>query len=268
MCPAHPLLDVAVCREPKGPSGDFALFAAFRGWLQVLLGDLCGKGLEAAPRADALCSVARRGGASGSASSILERLNRGYCSALEAETGDPFQIPTAAATAFSLHAATGRVTLASAGSPPPLVVSRGQVRSVRAEHGLLLGIDPSAIYRSTALLLHEGDAVVLFTDGVTDSRKSAGGRLGEDGFAGILGRHAGTRPAGALADRVMDDLRGLVTLTDDCALVVVSRRDGTGMPAASFRPPLIRIPAARRSLKAVWAPGERSFPAAGLTKGR
>jgi sigma-B regulation protein RsbU (phosphoserine phosphatase) len=60
------------------------------------------------------------------------------------------------------------LTYANAGHPPPLLLRDGEWLSLTS-HGLFLGVSPAAKYPSTTCELAEGDVLVGFTDGVTET---------------------------------------------------------------------------------------------------
>jgi len=71
----------------------------------------------------------------------------------------------------------GHVVFANAGHVPPLVVSSGGVDALRSTD-LVVGLFPHAQYRNQTADLKPGDALVLFTDGVTEAEDAAEVQLG------------------------------------------------------------------------------------------
>ena len=70
-----------------------------------------------------------------------------------------------------------------AGHPPPLLVrSGGEVEEVGCS-GKVLGVFPDAELRDTSLRLMPGEALVLYTDGVTEARSPDGDFFGEGSCA-------------------------------------------------------------------------------------
>lgn len=139
--------------------GDF--YDAFRtpsGWI-VLIGDVTGKGVEAA----AMTSLVRHGARFVSEyvpdpSEVLDRLDR----ALRRQ-------PTLSlCTALCLRIDGDRVTLASAGHPLPLLVGDEGV-TVLGMPGSVLGAFEDGTWPMTEFLLRPGEVLLLYTDGVTDT---------------------------------------------------------------------------------------------------
>ncbi|MFD3813700.1 PP2C family protein-serine/threonine phosphatase [Streptomyces rubiginosohelvolus] len=140
------------------------------GSIALLIGDVCGRGAEAA----ALTGLARHtlrtlleeGTDPGTA---LSRLNR----ALRQEGASRFL--TAVVVTMTPRAdGTVRLTTCSAGHPRPLVLrADGSIGEV-VSGGLLLGILDDVSYDSHEDSLAPGDTLVLFTDGLTESREADG----------------------------------------------------------------------------------------------
>ncbi len=117
----------------------------------------------------------------------------------------------------------GRLVGASAGHPPPrLLLPDGRVEVLECG-GLALGIDAPQHYDEVIAQLPRGAAVVLYTDGVVESRIGTElfgvARLDE-----ALASSAG-RPAQEIADAVLAASRAFArdALPDDCAVVVIRR---------------------------------------------
>jgi serine phosphatase RsbU (regulator of sigma subunit) len=125
--------------------------------------------------------------------------------------------------AYLLIDPNGEVLCASAGHPEPrLVHPDGTVTGLPCG-GLALGIDGAQAYEQLRAELPPGGAVVLYTDGVIESRR---GRelYGMDRMDEVLAKHA-SRPAQVLADELLAACRDYAggDLPDDCAIVVIKR---------------------------------------------
>lgn len=124
-----------------------------------------------------------------------------------------------------LDMATGAVEYANAGHTPPLWIRRDGVEEL-GDTDLVLGVLTRASFRAHTLQLAPGDALVLYTDGVSDAEN----RAGEDLAAS---QHLSQRLAtmhGADADALTRAIESEVVahigdtpLSDDVTLVVVSR---------------------------------------------
>jgi sigma-B regulation protein RsbU (phosphoserine phosphatase) len=114
-----------------------------------------------------------------------------------------------------------RVTSTAGGHPPPLIVRTDGRVETACRPGTLIGIVAEATLGDHSTQLNPGDALVLYTDGVTEAR-SASGDFGEEALRSLLSASAGLS-ASAMAERVenavLDFQNG--TPRDDIALVVV-----------------------------------------------
>jgi serine phosphatase RsbU (regulator of sigma subunit) len=89
--------------------------------------------------------------------------------------------------------------LALAGHPPALVLrSDGSVER-HGVSGTLLGVFPDPDLNQTSVTLSEGDTVLLYTDGVTDTGPG-GAELGEAALEALLRRLAGQSPEEIVAE--------------------------------------------------------------------
>ena len=88
----------------------------------------------------------------------------------------------------TIDLATGAVTYVNAGHNPPirLRAADGSAAYVRSRPGLVLGAMPGAKYREEALSLEPGDAIYLYTDGVTEQADPRGELFGEERLRSFL----------------------------------------------------------------------------------
>ncbi len=148
--------------------GDFYdAFPAGSSWL-VLIGDVTGKGVEAA----AMTSLVRHGARFvgeylPEPAEVLARLDR----ALRQQTS------LSLCTALCLCLDGDRISVASAGHPPPLLITDDGVRAI-GRAGAVLGAFEDGEWPTTELTLSGTDVVLLYTDGVTDT-VGEGDRFGE-----------------------------------------------------------------------------------------
>jgi serine phosphatase RsbU (regulator of sigma subunit) len=170
--------------------GDFYdVYRTPGGW-GMAIGDVCGKGEEAA----AVTAAARhaiRVLAHGRANpgAVLREANE----IMLAEQFDDRFI-TACAAHLCWRDDRVQVELASAGHPGPVIVSAdGEVR-VLPGGGMALGLFAGAEPAQVQVDLHPGDLLFLFTDGVTEAR-NPGHQYFEDRLADQLSSLAGQPPA-------------------------------------------------------------------------
>jgi phosphoserine phosphatase RsbU/P len=112
----------------------------------------------------------------------------------------------------------GTLTLANAGHCPPLVLRRNGTIEEIGSTGPVAGLLDSAWWSSSTTHLERGDAVVLYSDGLTESR-SGEEELGVGGLRlALRGAHLSARE---LASRAL----GSAGAVDDDLTVVVLRRE-------------------------------------------
>ncbi|WP_445148504.1 SpoIIE family protein phosphatase [Baekduia sp. Peel2402] len=202
--------------------GDFYdLFEGRDRWM-VLMGDVTGKG----PGAAAITSLARYtmrtvAQYEDDPTIMLERLNATLGSDPERR-----QICTAVCVEVRPRGEDGgdgaRLRIVCAGHPSPLLV-HGDGSGVTAvgRPGTLLGAFPEGRWIVTDVELAPGDSLVLYTDGVTDTRGADGQRFGSDRLEETL-RAIGPGPAEDIAGGIDAALRAFGEQRDDVAVLVLN----------------------------------------------
>jgi len=190
-------VDVAARFLPAGQGnevgGDFYdLFDTgdARRWA-VVIGDVCGKGAAAAA-ITALARYTLRAAAmrDPQPSSVLRELN----DAMVRQRSDE-QFCTVAFGRLERNGDGVRLTVASGGHPLPLVVRAGGSVATAGRPGTLLGVTADPSLGDESVELAPGDAVVLYTDGVTDAR-APGRMMSQSDLEGVLRACAGQDAAG------------------------------------------------------------------------
>jgi serine phosphatase RsbU (regulator of sigma subunit) len=153
----HPALEEAEV------GGDFYdVFSLPDGKIGLLLGDVSGKGLEAAHYATMARYTARAYALqTASPGEVLTRLNQALCDSMD----DECRFVTAIYAV--LDPATHTLQYAIAGHWPALVARRGGVEVV-GEAAMALGIAAEVEYEEASLILEPEDSLVLFTDGLVE----------------------------------------------------------------------------------------------------
>jgi sigma-B regulation protein RsbU (phosphoserine phosphatase) len=143
--------------------GDFFhIEATADGGLLVIIGDVAGKGLQAAMNVSMLMGALRRMPDKNPAR-ILESLNRVL---LGSES-----FTTCQAAWFGPD---GELVLANAGHLPPYL----NTQEVKLPGGLPLGVVAEVTYDEVRLYLHPGDRMLLMSDGVVEARQPSGELFG------------------------------------------------------------------------------------------
>jgi sigma-B regulation protein RsbU (phosphoserine phosphatase) len=149
---------------------------------------------------------------------ILDDLN----SALHMETVESMQTCTAVYGQIDMSRDAATVILAVAGHPAPLVVRAGGGVETTPARGTLLGAVRHPVFQTCAVDLGPGDAIVVYSDGLLDTRID-GADVDERCLAEIL---TGTARASAaqLVDRLRDSVRRIDRpLRDDVAFMALRR---------------------------------------------
>ncbi len=194
------------------------------GWV-CAIGDVRGKGVEAASvTALARYTIRAVTMKDDRPSEVLAALNEAMLRQLPED-----RFCTAAC--IRLEPEDGRtgvgVDVSRAGHPPPLLVrTDGTVEEVGLS-GRVLGVFPDAELGDSSLRLMPGEALVLYTDGITEARSPEGGFFGEGRLRRLLGTCAGC-DAAAFAERIKDDVLDFQEGEphDDLAVLVLRARDG------------------------------------------
>jgi hypothetical protein len=225
LLPEVPGLDIATRYEPVGEhnevGGDFYdLFASGAGMWTAIMGDVSGKGAEAAG-ITALARHTLRAGAMRE-SNPAENLRLLNAAMLADATSSRFCTVTYA----QLRPEDGalHVRLANGGHMPPLIARAGGGVEQIELPGSLVGVLPDARFDCRDVRLAPGDTLLLYTDGVTDLRTRDVGS-GEARLAETL---AETAPSGVEA--LVDAVRDMATEAqdgrprDDIALMAIRQR--------------------------------------------
>jgi PAS domain S-box-containing protein len=193
--PDIPGVETAARFRPTGEGnevgGDFydVFETGNRGWT-VVMGDVCGKGPDAAA-VTALARYTLRAAAmrqhlpSRSLSMLNEALLR---------QRDDRRFCTVAYAYIEPLERGARVGISSGGHPLPLLLrADGSVEPVGAP-GTLLGVVPDPDLEDRAITLEPGDTLVFYTDGVIESRATSDGVLDERRLGELIATCAGRGP--------------------------------------------------------------------------
>ncbi|WP_437943537.1 PP2C family protein-serine/threonine phosphatase [Sorangium sp. So ce281] len=188
------------------------------GRLLTVVGDVTGHGISSAiitGAAKAACDIVRTFAREAiSPAQLLRVMN---CSIFEA--GQQKFLMTCAACVFDPGA--GSLTLANAGHPFPYLVRNNAIRQLAAQ-GEPLGAASSAEYTSSTVALEGGDALLWFTDGVTECENESSEQFSEKRLRSLFQSVAACPPEEA-RDAIVEAVsrfRGERALDDDVTLVV------------------------------------------------
>ncbi len=202
--------------------GDFMdVFRTEDGKLGILIGDVSGKGIEAA----ALGATTR----STIHAFAYDMSSPGYALAHANAllvAGQPGDMRFVTAFLMILDPATGNLVCSSAGHPAALVSTRDGEMHLLCAPNAPLGVAAGTTYVESHYAIRPGERLVLYTDGVTDARHGLN-LFGTEGIENVL---AANRKAGA--EKLVQEILGTVkdwaegNLRDDTAVLVLSRDGG------------------------------------------
>jgi serine phosphatase RsbU (regulator of sigma subunit) len=194
--------------------GDFYdAFATEHGWILVV-GDVTGRGAEAAAQTGQVRHTLRTAGRLlGDPQGALAELNQALAERRELTP----------CTAAVVHVSGRTAHVLCAGHPQPLLVRSGTVRAV-GHFGPMLGAWPDSRWRTETVTLEPGDVLVLYTDGVTDTR-GAEGRFGDARLLETLRGVTDAPGAVAAIDRALNAFQ-VGAQADDTAVLALDLTDG------------------------------------------
>jgi len=209
----------AVLVPARAVGGD--LFAHFQHGRRVffLVGDVSGKGVAAAlfmARAktlfDTVAATEHDPGA------VFATLNRGLC-----RQNDAGMYVTAVCGVLDLDART--LSFSAAGHEPPVLVRGvdGHCQPLETEGGRILGLLEGGDYPVCTIPLAPGDALVMYTDGVSEAQSPSGDFFGPERLIAATTRDAGgtasTLTAGLLQD--VKAFAGTAPQSDDITVMTL-----------------------------------------------
>ena len=179
--PKIPGVDLAgYCRPAQAVGGDyydFFVLPAHQGdeeRLALALGDISGKGISAALLMASLRASLRSAALlqPGDLATLMRHVNR---LVYESSTTNRY------ATFFyaELDPQSRVLTYVNAGHNPPVILRGTQVIRLEAT-GTVIGLIPDAPYTRAGILLQPGDAILCFTDGISEAMTHADEEWGED----------------------------------------------------------------------------------------
>ncbi len=207
------------------------------GRLGVVLGDVAGKGLGAALLTAKLQATLRALSLDGRPLSDLgAQLN----SILHR---DGIDNRFATLFYFEVDPAAGRLRYLNAGHNPPFVLRMSGTESLEAS-AIPLGMLEGTAYREGELRLDPGDALVVYSDGLTEARNAADEEYGAERLRALL-----PRLRGLTAEQVVQRVTGEVTSFlggerphDDLSVVALVRPGGAPAASAGVMPPPVVPP--------------------------
>lgn len=217
--PEIPDLQVAAAYRPAGRGdevgGDFYdVFQVADGDWVAVLGDVCGKGVEAAVVTSLVRHTVR-------ALAVSERSSRGVLHELNTVllANDSDRFCSLVLLRLRRSPQGWEVTSSSGGHPLPLLLAPDRKAVTVGEPGMIVGAFETAHFSETTILLGDGETLFLYTDGVTEAGR-AGDFFGEQGLIEALAEPATTPELiHRVLDRVLEFQQHLPR--DDIALLAI-----------------------------------------------
>ncbi|MEZ6046083.1 MAG: SpoIIE family protein phosphatase [Planctomycetaceae bacterium] len=188
--------------------------------LAIVLGDVAGKGVPAALfMARLLSSTRNHLMTEESAASTLEAMNA------ELSMNDiGFRFITLVMLILDLK--TNKISLVNAGHMPPLLLDgAGNIESLGKEiSGMPLGVNPQQKFKELEFALKEGESLVLYTDGITETMNPDRELFGTKGLYNSLSRTFASMDD--LIEQVVQDVDTFahkLSQSDDMCLVAIRR---------------------------------------------
>jgi sigma-B regulation protein RsbU (phosphoserine phosphatase) len=215
--------DIHASIEPaREVGGDlYDVFRSTDGRLCFFIGDVSGKGMPAALFMARTKSIIRlvtelmpAGGAPADPAEIIARVNRELCL-----NNDSMMFVS---LFFGILAPGGALTYCSAGHNPPYRLTENLVLPIEETGGMVLGVKPGAIYTAGALELAPGEALYLYTDGVTEAFNEADDMFTEQRLEAVLAGSARscTEIIGSVVSAV-GNFVGAAPRSDDIAMLAL-----------------------------------------------
>lgn len=213
-----PDLDLAARAEfAREVGGDFYLFIPHGPRLGLVIGDVCGKGMPAALAATSIGHLLPWLRPLEDPQQALSDLNQDLAERLPESSFVTLALA-------EIEPATGRLRLWNAGHPSALLWREAEQRVVEiSAPGPLLGILPSWEGEPEERTLEPGDVLLLYTDGLVETRTEVGELFGTERLSRALAV-AARRPAGEIAEALIRSVEDWGAPTDDLTLVVCKRK--------------------------------------------
>lgn len=214
------------------PSASFARLVGKTIPCRAIGGDF----FDAIALSDSLCAVVADVSGKGAPAAIVAAMLQGIIHA-QMLAGQPLTAIAAAVNEFLCSRATGKFATMvllkvwadgtaeylNCGHVQPLLANSAGVRQLD-ESNVVVGLIPSAQYRSESCKLRSGDRFLIFTDGITEAENSRGEQFGESAFH--------LRSVDSVFEQVAN-FQGSVERSDDWTLFELLYRGDEAIPTGA-----------------------------------
>lgn len=211
--------EIAYHYQPAGiVSGDYCdLISSADQNLLFVVGDVSGKGVAASMLMAHLQAMFRTLiSINLPLEEIVERASRVFCEST---------LPTHYATIVCGKAdISGGIEICNAGHLPPLLLRQDSVQTIEAT-GLPMGMFSNEHFTVSRFQMERGDTLLLYTDGLSESRDGAGSEYGLERLSALLRANGGLAPKALLTACVseVEAFRITNSLADDLTLMAIQR---------------------------------------------
>lgn len=191
--------DLSACLLPaRSVGGDLYDYFLCGDKLYFCIGDVSGKGMQAALFMSAVHYLFRNVASGASATDAASRMNLSLCA-------DNAQCRFVTFWMGSLDLTSGVLKYVNAGHDSPVLVRDGKVETLPTSENMPLGVMEEAEFISGALTLQPGDLLFLYTDGVTEAMNAEGKAFGRER---LFDRMAATvvTDAGSLVESILESV--------------------------------------------------------------
>ena len=221
--PEHREFDLyATMNAAKEVGGDFYDFYLLDGdRLLITIADVSGKGVPAALfmviSKTVLKNFAMSLDGKNDLASAVTRANYQLC-----QNNDEFMFVTVFAALFEIK--TGRLIYVNAGHNPPLIRRNARFEYLTLEKSWALGIDETLTFKQKEMQLKAGDAMLLYTDGVTEAMDEDGNQYSDERLIKRLNELDGQATVEEIVSSVEEDLKahaGAAEQSDDITMLAL-----------------------------------------------
>ena len=143
-----------------------------------------------------------------------------------------------------LEISTGKLTATNAGHEYPFIRQNGKFNIFKEKHGFVLGGMENTRYENYEIQLDPGDAVFVYTDGVTEAKNSNGDQFGVERLEDAL-NDSPELPVSSIINHISEKLDKFVDNEeqfDDITMVILSYNGVTNMNKMTVEAIIDNIP--------------------------
>jgi sigma-B regulation protein RsbU (phosphoserine phosphatase) len=231
MFPGRQDLEIAAIMEPATEVGGdlFDAFFVDSGRLFFCVGDVSGHGIAAAlfmARTMGLIRIAAT--TTDRPDRLIEQINDRLCAGdnrlrTGADSDNGVFMYVTLFCGF-LDVSSGHLVYSNGGHCPPLLLRGSEAIELPLPAGTLVGVIPGMSYSSSEIVLEEGEALICYTDGVTEAKTASGNYFSKERLMDVAQRNADSLEI--LLETIrgeVDDFTGQHPLKDDFTLLAVRR---------------------------------------------